>query len=191
MRCSGCLAPELQPFEGGVEMETEELSRLILSVNPIDGTTFSGGEPFCQATAISEVIDQVRSVRDMSAMSYTGYAIDDIKARADPSELGLLSRLDMLIDGPYVRELHTDLTWRGSSNQQVHFLSGRYAVVACDVDQRGTWLEFDIDDRGGLFWMGIPPFDFANRLRRSMAQKGVLLDEARVIDEGREREVGR
>ena len=191
MRCSGCLAPELQPFRGGLAMDTGELSRLVLSLGAIDGITFSGGEPFCQAAAISEVIDQVRSVRDMSAMSYTGYTLGDITARADPSELELLSRLDMLIDGPYVRELHTDLIWRGSSNQEVHFLTDRYAVGSCNVDQRGTWLEFDIDARGGLFWTGIPPIDFRNRLRSGLAQKGLLLDETPVIDEGRKREAGR
>jgi anaerobic ribonucleoside-triphosphate reductase activating protein len=39
----------------------------------------------------------------------------------------LLAHTDILVDGPYVRELpETRRRWIGSSNQQVHFLSDRY-----------------------------------------------------------------
>lgn len=177
MRCPGCIAPELQPFDAGVEMDTEELSRLILSTDPPAGLTFSGGEPFAQARAVSELIDRVRAVRDMSVMSYTGYALGDIVTGADPSALGLLERLDVLVDGPYVQELHTDLIWRGSSNQQVHLLTERYADGGYDLEERGTRLEFNVDAQGGIFWMGIPPPGFRRRLSSSLAAKGVMLTE--------------
>jgi anaerobic ribonucleoside-triphosphate reductase activating protein len=45
----------------------------------------------------------------------------------DPAAAELLEHTDVLVDGPYVRELpDTERRWVGSTNQRVHFLSDRY-----------------------------------------------------------------
>jgi anaerobic ribonucleoside-triphosphate reductase activating protein len=48
----------------------------------------------------------------------------------------LLGEIDILVDGPYVRELpETRRRWIGSSNQRIHFLSDR-----CRADDP-RWLQ--------------------------------------------------
>lgn len=44
---------------------------------------------------------------------WTGYLYEDIQ------HLELLNYVDVLIDGPYIKELTTTLPWRGSSNQRL------------------------------------------------------------------------
>ena len=45
----------------------------------------------------------------------------------DPDVERLLAHTDILVDGPYVRELpDTTRRWIGSTNQRIHFLSNRY-----------------------------------------------------------------
>jgi anaerobic ribonucleoside-triphosphate reductase activating protein len=45
----------------------------------------------------------------------------------DPAVQELLAYTDILVDGPYVRELpDTSRRWIGSTNQRIHFLTDRY-----------------------------------------------------------------
>ena len=45
----------------------------------------------------------------------------------DPAAFELLSRIDILVDGPYQKDSpDTTRRWIGSSNQRIHFLSDRY-----------------------------------------------------------------
>jgi anaerobic ribonucleoside-triphosphate reductase activating protein len=80
----------------------------------------------------------------------------------------------VLIDGPFVQERHTDLRWRGSDNQRVWFLSPRYQNLAAMAEERGTWIEFEVDD-GTLRWMGIPPPGFREALPRALERLGIGL----------------
>jgi anaerobic ribonucleoside-triphosphate reductase activating protein len=175
--CKGCLVPELQPFDGGIEAETEQLARIILSAEDIDGITLSGGEPFCQAGALVDLINKVRSVRDISVMSFTGYTLEQIMSAKDQAQMKLLKCLDILVDGPYVETLHSDLRWRGSSNQQVRFLTDRDIASARVSEERGYQIEFDVDPEGRFLWAGIPPHGFREQLAASLACSGVYLYE--------------
>jgi anaerobic ribonucleoside-triphosphate reductase activating protein len=60
-------------------------------------------------------------------MVFSGYTIEEARAKNDPDVDALLALTDILVDGPYVREL-PDATrrWIGSTNQRIHFLSDRY-----------------------------------------------------------------
>lgn len=91
-----------------------------------DGITISGGEPFLQA---AELADMLRKVADLSGekpgvIIYTGYTLEELETLPGAQEL--LALTDILIDGPYIRELDDGKSLRGSSNQRVHFLSDRY-----------------------------------------------------------------
>jgi anaerobic ribonucleoside-triphosphate reductase activating protein len=51
----------------------------------------------------------------------------------------LLAHTDILVDGPYVRELpDTTRRWIGSTNQQIHFLSDRYRADDPCWNERNT-----------------------------------------------------
>lgn len=159
-RCPGCVSPELWPFEGGTTEIIEELSQELISLPNIEGVTFSGGEPMMQAKALCSLIDKIRSQKDLSFVCFTGLTWEQILAEGTSAQKALLKRLDMLIDGPYLEDKHTDLKWRGSDNQRIHMLTSRYLHLQPTLFERGNWLEFEFDNDGQFHWMGIPPRGF-------------------------------
>lgn len=175
-RCPGCVAPDTLPFAGGEVVPVDWLAADLLALPEIDGVTFSGGEPLSQAPALVRLIDQVRAVRDLSFLSYTGHTVEGLARHATAAQRELLRRLDVLIDGPYVRSRHTDLIWRGSDNQRVLFLTPRHRDQAGRLADRGTWLEVEAGP-DSLMWMGIPPVGFPEAFARGMARHGLPLVE--------------
>jgi anaerobic ribonucleoside-triphosphate reductase activating protein len=173
--CPGCVAPETLPFEGGAVVEVDTLADELLTLPGIDGLTLSGGEPMAQPLALVRLIDRIRASRDLSVLSYTGYTLEHIRQSGTHSQRALLDRLDVLIDGPYVRERHTDLRWRGSDNQRVHYLTARHQELKGMENERGAWIEFELGGDGSLRWMGIPPVGFRESLPKALAEIGIDL----------------
>jgi len=175
LRCRGCIAEETHPIDGGEALAVERLASWLDSRPSVSGVTFSGGEPFLQAAALSRLIDLVRARRpELSTMSYSGYRLEWLREKGSESQRRLLRRLDILVDGPYVRRLHGALRWRGSSNQRVHALSPRHRTEVEAGDDRPAGMEWSIDAELNLEWVGVPPLaDFAERLA---GQPGVPLD---------------
>lgn len=129
LRCPGCCNPEMLPFEGGEQIELQTLLSDIeaaASEDGVEGITLMGGEPFAHADAASELSREVRQ-RGLSVMIFTGYTLEELRDRHEPAVDRLLSETDLLVDGPYRRELpENGRRWIGSSNQRIHFLTDRY-----------------------------------------------------------------
>lgn len=155
-------------------MPISRLAEEIAALREIEGLTFSGGEPMAQAAALAELVDSVRSRRDLSVVCYTGFPLAHLRRKGTPAQQELIKRLDILIDGPYLRQRHTTLRWRGSDNQQVHFLSPRYRHLAQLVKEQGSWIEFELDEQDILHWMGIPPLGFRAAFEEQLDRIGVL-----------------
>jgi anaerobic ribonucleoside-triphosphate reductase activating protein len=156
-------------------VDVASLADEMIALPDIEGVTFSGGEPMEQAAAIVTLVDSIRLKRDLSLMSYTGYTLDSLRRRGTAAQQMLLDRLDILIDGPYIATQHTNLRWRGSDNQQVHFLSPRYQHLTAQANERGYWLECEHTADGTVHWMGIPPKGFREAFERRMLDHGILL----------------
>jgi anaerobic ribonucleoside-triphosphate reductase activating protein len=72
-------------------------------------------------------------------MVFTGYELAEARSLPDPAVGDLLGLTDLLIDGPYIRELpERSRRWIGSSNQRVHVLSHRYRVDDPRWNERNT-----------------------------------------------------
>lgn len=116
--CPGCHNPETWEFDGGRCCTVEELVREA-SANPLaKGVTFSGGEPFAQASGFALLAGTLKK-KGMETASYSGYTFEELLHGTD-GQRALLGELDVLIDGPYVeRERSLSLVYRGSANQRV------------------------------------------------------------------------
>lgn len=118
-RCPGCQNPGSWDFEGGSLVDVADIISLIPSSPLIAGVTFSGGEPFCQASPLVEIAKHVKS-RGLNLWVYTGYTWEELLSSSDPAVMELLSYTDVLVDGRYVREERDiSLPFRGSRNQRL------------------------------------------------------------------------
>ena len=92
-------------------------------------------------------------------MSYSGYSYEWLRERGSQAQRELLSRLDLLVDGPYLRERHSDLLWRGSTNQRLIAVTARYRPIiealSSETD-RSAGLEVTIDELGRAVFTGVP-----------------------------------
>ena len=119
--CEGCHNPQTHDFNGGTEMTVDEIVKKLLS-NPLtDGITFSGGEPFEQASDCAEIAKIARE-NGLNVWAYTGYTFEQLleKSKTDSGIARLLELTDVLVDGPFVlSEKSYDVSWRGSRNQRL------------------------------------------------------------------------
>jgi len=119
-RCPGCHNPETHDFSGGSMMEIDEILAELRQNPLLDGVTFSGGEPFCQADALADLAERVHGM-GLSVMSYSGWTLEELSrmGEADPGVARLLKQSDYLVDGRFVlAERDLDLLFRGSRNQR-------------------------------------------------------------------------
>ena len=150
LACAGCWNPDTWSFARRDVREVSELVAEITGTRGIEGVTFTGGEPFSQARALAEVARRVRA-EGLSVFVFTGYELGELSAAA---QRALLDETDVLVSGRYVEtERAEGLPWRGSRNQRVHFLSGRY--VDRDMDDSPE-VEVRIGRDGEVSLTGFP-----------------------------------
>lgn len=123
--CDGCLA---ENTKNGTyqEVDIDSLANRIAK-SSCEGITISGGEPFLQANVLLRLIRKIKKQRDIGVVVYSGFTLDELKQ--DDAMSLLLSEIDILIDGRYIKELDDNRAYVGSSNQTIHYISSRYTSV--------------------------------------------------------------
>jgi anaerobic ribonucleoside-triphosphate reductase activating protein len=120
-RCPGCIAVETWPLGSGVEMSVSEVVKATLDAGgaPRDGVTVLGGEPFLQPEGLLSLVTALKT-HGQHLTLYSGYTLEELLSLTDPAVSQILDLADMLIDGPFVKELSCDAgEWRGSTNQRI------------------------------------------------------------------------
>jgi anaerobic ribonucleoside-triphosphate reductase activating protein len=147
LACKGCWNTQYWPRRGGDEISVSEVLSQLNELKDIEGITLLGGEPLQQPQACLELIQGCKDL-GLSIFLYTGY---------EPSEFNELMQscfdlCDIAVTGRYVQELRdTTLRWRGSQNQQVHFISDLYDE---SVLQNQTEVECHILPSGEIRMVG-------------------------------------
>lgn len=122
-RCEGCHNPKQWDFKGGTELPNDYKGQVIKAISA-NGITrnFSvlGGEPLCEEN-IKLTLDIVTAVRvaypHIKIFLWTGYIFEELK---HPLIKDILSKIDVLIDGPYIQsQRDVTLKLRGSTNQRI------------------------------------------------------------------------
>ena len=114
--------PDSWSFEINELISIDLLVEKILSNSNNTGVTFSGGEPFWQAPALTEVTKKVKAA-GLNVMSFTGFTLERLQADYAPARSKkLIDELDILIDGAFVPTLAVNdpHSLVSSSNQTVH-----------------------------------------------------------------------
>lgn len=150
--CPGCIAPDSHDMTRGTPVDADALAWEIL-LSGAEGLTISGGEPFLQAAALAQMVQTVRQKRDLGVIVYTGFTYEELCRMPDAQPL--LEQTDLLIDGPYIRELDDGLSLRGSSNQRVIPLTERYRQELPNYGTRPREQEI-FHHAGTTHFVGIP-----------------------------------
>ena len=119
--CPGCHNPQSWDFNGGYEMTVQQLLDIIKD-DEFANVTFSGGDPFYQVEAFTELARRIKEETSKTIWCYTGFTYEEILA--DERLRQILPYIDTLVDGPFVEALRDpDLHFRGSSNQRIIHLT--------------------------------------------------------------------
>ena len=116
--CPGCHNPETWAFGCGTRIPVEAVVEIVES-NPLcRGVTFSGGEPFAQAEGFARLA-RVLKEKGYEIASYSGYTFEEL-LRGSEAQRELLRSIDILIDGPFLRDRKSlEIAFRGSTNQWI------------------------------------------------------------------------
>lgn len=121
--CPGCHNPQSWDFAAGYDVTVDELMAVI-KADEMSDVTFSGGDPFYQAEAFTELARRIKTETGKTIWCWTGFTLEEIQA--DPALAQMLPWLDVLVDGPFILEQRdTSLLFRGSPNQRIIWLKGK------------------------------------------------------------------
>lgn len=175
--CKACIVPESWERDAGEDVDISELVDWILNQPSIEGITLSGGEPMLQAEALSNLIDRIRTEKNLGVMCYTGFRLEHLQKQGTASQKALLTKIDLLIDGVYVENLQDDLLWRGSSNQRILLLSSRYREFLEVQSDRSSGLEFFFTETGEVGFSGVPnQLNFRQEFESRMSNRSVIVN---------------
>jgi len=126
IRCIGCHVPQTHRQENGMQTPIHSIvDEIIAKRNVHDGVTILGGEPFDQPEPVAELVSRLKR-QLLHIAIYSGYTLEALIGRRDPHIDFILTHTDLLIDGPYMRQLGQDAgEYRGSRNQKLIGLSNQ------------------------------------------------------------------
>ncbi len=153
LRCEGCWNPETWSHKVRELKTVDEIFHDIQETHrrhPLEGVTFTGGEPFDQAIPLSQLAEEIQQ-SGFNLLVFTGSVLESL---VSPEQERLLNQIDWLIDGPFIANQRTeDLLLRGSSNQRLHCLTNKaYPLENISISD----CEILIDTNGKIVVSGIP-----------------------------------
>lgn len=150
VRCSGCFNPHTWDPHHGQEVLVSDVVAELSAAPEIEGTTLLGGEPFDQAAAVADVADALQE-QGLGVITFTGHTLENLQAREDVGVARLLGSTDLLIDGPYRRDMpDTRRPLVGSTNQGFHCLSERYHAWATQLQHHSDRVEITLHPDGRI-----------------------------------------
>ncbi len=119
--CKGCFNPSTHCDNGGELKNIDELLEDVRKNPMLKGITFSGGDPFEQASEFAYMAIKIKEI-GLNIWCYTGYTFEYILDHKDEHSgwEQLLDNIDVLVDGKFEEDKEdTNLKYRGSGNQRI------------------------------------------------------------------------
>lgn len=117
--CKGCHNPITWDENGGLLFDKAAKQEIFeeLKKDYVSGITFNGGDPLHikNRTDITVLAKEIKEIFPSKTIwLYTGYTYEAVK------DLEIISYLDVLVDGKFVKELaDVNYHWAGSTNQKI------------------------------------------------------------------------
>ena len=173
--CPGCMTPDL--WAKGVARPIEPLAQeLAAHLQSHDGLSISGGEPFQQPLEVANLLDRVRALVGTHVLCYSGFTIKHLRRNVEAAVL--LSKIDVLMDGPYLQGKGNSKAWRGSDNQRMHLLTAQAMDATDELAGEKRELQIQSCADGSLRVIGIPRREDWAVFRHLLQQRGFRVEGA-------------
>lgn len=141
-KCFHCANPELRDFDLSKNVTFDQFKKILLSLdkNQIDGITFSGGEPLCQA---DELIRWIKYCKEFTEdiLIFTGYSEEEILLLDDVAK-NCVAEAAVTVAGEYIEELNDNTTSLvASSNQKLLWGNVEYQPIYDVYMKKGRMLQ--------------------------------------------------
>lgn len=154
--CKGCMSKTTRSHTGGMLMTVDELFSKFSCISDIEGITLSGGEVFLQIDALYELLKKVKSETNLGVIIYTGFYLNELKELHNKKVDEIITGLcDLIIDGPYIEELNDGCSLKGSSNQNLNFITDRYREYKSLFESNKRNAEIIVSN-DSMFIVGVP-----------------------------------
>lgn len=178
LNCPGCWNPDTHKFDGSKYVNNQEIRNWLLSLEGIEGVTFSGGEPMQHVADVLDIATFIRDVRpDLSIGMFTGYTQRELETghwHAMHPAAGVLipgdaevwgkvaEKLDFAVMGRFnASKMTTTKPLCGSTNQDIVMFSERYG--AKDFKPQAT--QVTISEDGLVKITGYPGTEFIKAIK--------------------------
>lgn len=176
--CRGCLSLDTWVSSPEHEVEVDNVIDWCRRTvdGPLDGVTFSGGEPFEQPEALRHLAEAFHRWRDergtpCDLLCYTGLTARHL--RRDHADL--LGLFDAVIPEPFLESRPEGAIWRGSDNQPLLALTAlgqeRYGHLAAYRPERPPFQVAVTDDE--IWYVGVPRRGDLQRLEQAARDAGI------------------
>lgn len=124
--CPGCHNKHTWSYDQGTDLKEEIVWETLCKMvdQPyINGITLSGGDPLAQSEESLRDLDQFivkfkNRFPEKTIWIYSGDVIENLTK--DDVVKSILSKVDVLVDGPFIQEkFNPDIPFRGSTNQKI------------------------------------------------------------------------
>ena len=167
LQCPGCWNPSSHKFRG-IEVTVPEVAQRFEEarrLEPLEGATFSGGEPMQQAEGLLELMREIRKTAPAASLGmFTGYTESELASGRFVTRLGpdveqkcelwrtVRELLDFAVMGRYDQTQPSIAPLRTSENQRLVLFSGRYQ----EGDFGPQLVEISIEESGKSVLTGFP-----------------------------------
>lgn len=125
--CEGCFNKETWDCQGGKDFTAVEEEKIISLIKKeyISSLVYLGGEPLLPQNILQllELTEKIIAVKpSIKLWCYTGYTYEELLKRFkdEPALKTLLSKIDVLVDGPFmIDQKDITLAFKGSRNQRI------------------------------------------------------------------------
>lgn len=158
--CPGCFNPGTHSQLDAAKCWSPDRLAMHLEHLDIEGLTITGGEPLDQAAAVLDLAHRYKLRSGRSVLLLTGYSREALPFVLGPSRYEKLVRsVDVVVAGPFRRNLRQAHSLSGSFNKEIVHFSDRYE----DVDiERTPVAEVIISLDGTVVSTGVDPVVFTS-----------------------------
>lgn len=171
LACEGCINEMIWTKKKGKNVSVFELYEFINSISEgYDGVTISGGEPFQQYEQLITFVYLIKTRTKLSVHCFTGYEIKELEILY-PDKL-FMNYIDYLVDGRYVKELHSNDGIAGSSNQKTYHIFLGIANETSFPKENDRW-SLNVSTDGSVYMAGIPKDFEISQLSQDLESVGI------------------